>query len=189
MRNRLRSTYSHNTAVIDGAEQADFSDLWSVREDWTMPELLRWSSNDEQDVVEAQHHGYERLPRPVTHRRKLTFNKNQRTFLIEDNFIGKGRHAIDLMFHFAPGLRVTELGRNFVALEGEEFALLKFQSKGLPEHSFTLEKWEHSPSYGVLRDAQTARIKLDAELPLRLETFFFIISSIDDMHHLLNRIQ
>ncbi len=188
-RDRLRSTVSHSTALVDGHEQAEFSGLWSVKEDRTLPELIRWTSNDEQDIIEAQHHAYERLPMPITHKRKITFNKHQRTFLIEDNFVGKEEHAIDLMFHFAPGLRVTDLGRNFVALEGEEFALIKFQSRGVSGYDFKLEKWEHSPSYGVLQEAVAAHIRMTIGAPLTIETFVFLLSNIDDVNHILNRFQ
>lgn len=182
-RDVFRSTYSHNTVVVDGTEQAVFSGIWRIEKDSTRPALLNWRSNDEQDVIEAQHHGYERLPHPVTHRREITFNKRQRTFRVEDDLLGEGKHVVELMFHFAPGLRVVDLGRNFLALEGEEFALMKFQ------HPFALEDWEHSPSYGVLQPARTARVKLETALPLRIETFIFITGSADDMNHLINRIQ
>ncbi|MFZ1083304.1 MAG: alginate lyase family protein [Candidatus Kryptoniota bacterium] len=181
LRNKLRSTYSHNTAVIDKTEQAEFSGLWSIKKDLSSPELLNWVSTPEQDVVEAQHHAYERLSQTAIHKRKITFNKHRRTFLIEDNFVGEGRHKIEVMFHFAPELRVTNLGRNFLALEGEEFAVLKFQ------HPFTLEDWEHSPSYGVLNYAKSARLKVSAELPVKLEAFIFILSSLEEMNYLLNR--
>ncbi len=183
MRNKLRSTYSHNTIAVDGTEQAEFSGLWSIKQDLTSPDLLEWKSNDEQDVIEAQHRAYEQLARPVVHRRKITFNKRQRTFLLEDNLLGDGTHTIETMFHFAPGLKVFDLGRNFLALEGEEYMLMKFP------HPFVLEDWPHSPSYGVLRTARAARLRLETELPVRIETFIFIISSADDMNHLLNRIQ
>ena len=181
LRNKLRSTYSHNTVVVDKTEQAEFSGLWSVKKNLTSPEFLNWASTLEQDVVEAQHHAYERLPQPVIHKRKITFNKHQRTFLIEDNLMGAGGHEIELMFHFAPEIRVTNLGRNFLALEGEEFALLKFQ------HAFTLEDWENSPSYGVLNYAKSARLKVSTELPLKLETFIFILSNLEEVNYLLNR--
>ncbi len=183
LRNKLRSTHSHNTAVVDGTEQAEFARLWSVKEDLTAPELLKWNSNDEQDVIEAQHHAYERLPQPVIHKRKITFNKRQRTFLIEDNFAGEGEHKIELMLHFAPNLKVTDLGRNFLALEGEEFALIKFQNP------FTIEAWEHSPSYGVLQTGQTARVRALTMVPVKFETFIFILSNVDDINHILNRFQ
>ncbi len=182
-RNRLRSTYSHNSVIVDGAEQAEFSGLWSIKYDPTAPELLNWKTSEEQDVIEARQHAYERLPQPVTHLRGITFNKRQRTFRVEDHLLGEGTHTVELMFHFAPGLRVVDLGRNFLALEGEEFVLMKFQ------HPFTLEDWEHSPSYGILQPARTARVKLEADLPATIETYVFIISGADDMNHLLNRIQ
>ncbi len=189
LRNKLRSTYSHNTAVIDEAEQAEFSGLWSIKKDLTSPQLLDWISTDEQGIIEAQHHAYERLPQPVVHRRKITFNKHQRTFLLEDGFIGEGEHEIELMFHFAPELKVTDLGRNFFALEGSEFALIKFHSNYLGLMNLTLEDWEHSPSYGVLLNAKTIRLKLTAEVPVRLETFIFILNSLDDINYILNRFE
>ncbi len=183
VRNELRSTYSHNTVIVDGAEQAEFAGPWSVRADLPSSELLEWNSTPEQDIIEAQHHAYERLNPAVTHRRKITFNKRQRTFLVQDNLLGTGSHTVEMMFHFAPELKVVDLGRNFLALEGEEFALMKFQQP------FALEEWQHSPGCGVLQAARTARVRLQVHLPARIETFIFIISSADDMNHLLNRIQ
>ncbi|MGO9482462.1 MAG: heparinase II/III family protein [Candidatus Kryptoniota bacterium] len=183
LRNKLRSTYSHNTAVVDEIEQAKFSGFRPVKRDLNATKLLKWLSTPEQDVVEARYRAHERLAQRVIHKRKITFNKRRRTFLVEDNFLGAGIHQIDLMFHFAPGLTVTDLGQNFLALEGEEFALLKFQ------HAFTLEDWEHSPGYGILNYAKSARLKLSTEFPAKLETFVFILNNLEDIHYLLNRFQ
>ena len=180
---RLRSTYSHNTVVIDGTEQVDFSSTRSPADSRSRPALLNWQSSQAQDIIEAEHHEYERLLGPVTHRRGVTFNKHQRTFRVEDSLIGTGMHIVELMFHFAPELGVVDLGRNFLALEGEEFALMKFQ------HPFMLDNWNHSPGCGILQTARTARVKLEVNLPLRIETFIFITSNEDDMNYLLNRIQ
>jgi hypothetical protein len=203
MRNKLRSAYSHNTAIVDGIEHAEFSGLWSVKRDLTSPELLGWTSTIEQDVIEAQHHAYERLNPPVVHQRRIIFNKTRRTFVIEDNFLGDGDHQVELMFHFAPGIKVTDVGRNFLALEStqaasfdnysfgsgassrslaEEFALLKFQ------YPVTLENWEHSPSYGVLESGKTARLKVVVHFPTKFETFIFILSTFEEMNYLLNHI-
>lgn len=183
IRDRLRSTCSHNTIVIDRTEQAGISGARSMTNDPARPELLNWNSTEEQDIVEAQHHAYERIARSVTHRRSITFNKRQRAFRVEDELLGEGTHSVEIMFHFAPGLRVEELGRNFLALEGEEFALMKFQNR------FTLENWDHSPSCGVLQKARTAHVRLEIDLPKRIETYIFITSSEDEMNYLLNRIQ
>ncbi len=183
LRNRLRSTYSHNTAVVDGTELSEFAGLWSIREDATNPLLLKWESSEEQNIVEAEHHAYERLQFPVIHIRKITFNKRQRTFLIEDEFRGEGTHTIELFFHFDPDVAVVNLGRKFLVAEGDEFALVKFQ------HDFTLENWEHSPSYGIIQQARTARVKISGEIPLKIETFIFILSDADGVNHILNRLK
>ena len=182
MRNRLRSTYSHNTAVVDRIEQADFAGLWSVKADLTRTRLITCELGDEQDIVEAEHHAYERLSDPVSHARRLTFNRKQRTLLIEDTFSGKGNHLIELMFHFHPDLGVVNAGRKFLVAEGDEFALIKLQ------HDFSIESWEHSPSYGVLQRAKTARMKLNADLPVKVETFIFILNDAEEVNHILNRI-
>ena len=183
LQDKLHSIYSHNTAVVDKTAQRKFSSVRFVRKDQALPELLEWSSTMEQDVIEAQHHAYEHLSQAVAHKRKITFNKRQRTFISEDNFMGEGKHEIELMFQFAPKLKVADLGRNFLALEGKEFALLKFQ---LP---FIIEDWEHSQAHSILTYAKAARLKVSAELPVKIETFIFILSSLDEMNYLLNHIR
>lgn len=179
--NRFDLTIAHNTLLIDGIEQADFTGpggRGSVR-----PELLGWQTGEEQDSVEAQYHLRSGNAGILTHKRDITFNKHQRTFRVEDDLLGEGEHVIDMAFHFAPGLRVLDLGRNFLAIEGEEFALMKFQ------HPFRIEEWEVSTGSAGRDLAKTARVVLETSLPMRIETFIFITSSEDDMNYLLNRIR
>jgi len=180
--NELHSLYSYSTAIVDRTAQVDFSESSFIEQDRAARELLNWSLTAEQDIVEAQHHGYERLQQPVVHKRKITFNKHKRTFIIEDNFMGKGRHEIELMFHFAQGVRATDAGRNFLALEGEEFVLLKLQ------RPFVIENREYSTHDGFQNFAKSALIKINGELPVKMETFIFILSSFDEMNYLLNHI-
>ena len=49
----------------------------------------------------AEHYGY-----PVIHRRTVVFNKRERAWVIDDEFIGEGEHLYEVRFHFAPGLDV-----------------------------------------------------------------------------------
>ncbi len=184
LRNRLRSTYSHNTAVVDGVEQAEFKGLWTILEDTTAPDLLAWSSNDAEELIEAQHHGYERLSQPVIHKRKITFNKLERKYKVEDNFQGEGKHKIELMYHFAPGLKVTQIADGFIMLEGNETALIETPSSG-SGRVLILENWEHSPSYGVIMEAKTARISISQELPLTTETTIYVKKSVEEVNQIL----
>ncbi len=178
---RPYSTIAHNTLLIDGIEQGDLTGpdgRSSVR-----PELLGWLTSEEQDSIEAQYHLRARNAGILTHKRNITFNKHQRTFRVEDDILGEGEHVIDMAFHFASGLQVLDLGRNFLAIEGEEFALMKFQ------HPFTLEEWEVSNGSDGRHPAKSARVVLEIRLPVRIETFIFITSNEDDMNYLLNRIR
>ncbi len=175
------STTVNNTLLIDGVEQANHFGPGGGSP--VRPELLGWQTSGEQDSVEAQYHFRTRNAGILTHRRTITFNKHQRTFSVEDDVLGEGVHSIEMVFHFAPGLQILDLGRNFLAIEGEEFALMKFQ------HPFTLEECEVSYGSNERRPAKTARVALEISLPVRIETFVFITSNEDEMNYLLNRIQ
>ncbi|MGB2869705.1 MAG: alginate lyase family protein, partial [Bacteroidota bacterium] len=71
-RQQFRGTRAHNTIVVDGIEIAEFDGLWRVHEDRTKPRVTEWSSSDEEDVLEAEHHAYETLSSPVVHRRRFS---------------------------------------------------------------------------------------------------------------------
>jgi hypothetical protein len=182
-RTEPKSIYSHNTVSVDGKEPLVSTRQRFGRKRASLSELLNWSSNDEQDVVEARSRTYEYLKDPVVHDRKITFNKRQRTFLVEDTFSGRGIHQIEMMLHFSPQVKVIEAEHNYLALEGEEFALIKFR------HPFIVEDWKHSSGYGIIQEAKSARVKISSEIPLKIETFIFIMSNLDDIHHILNRLK
>lgn len=183
-RTMSKPIYLHNTVTVDGVEPSVVSPRpWIIRKHSPLSELLNWSSNDEQDVIEARSRAYERFKELVVHDRKITFNKRQRAFLLEDTFSGRGVHQIEMMFHFSPQVKVIETERNYLALEGDEFALIKFR------YPFILEDWAHSSGYGVIQEAKSARVKISSEIPLKIETFIFILSNLNDIHHILNRLK
>lgn len=49
--------------------------------------VLSWENTRDRDHVVAEHNGYERLPKPVRHRRAITFDKANRWWLVEDELI------------------------------------------------------------------------------------------------------
>jgi hypothetical protein len=106
-RHLFRSTAYHSTVQIDGAEQNITNErLPFVSGDEAHPEVLRWETGPERDCVVAEHRGYERLAQPVRHRRKVTFEKIDRWWLVEDDLLGDGEHTIATRFHFDAGLEV-----------------------------------------------------------------------------------
>lgn len=104
-RNTFRSTTYHNTVSVDGQEQnrffLSFQNLFSMQSD-AMINVNVWEITREYDFFDAKHSGYERLSEPVTHQRQILFDKKNGYWVVKDILTGKGKHAFDLYFHFAP---------------------------------------------------------------------------------------
>ncbi len=104
-RHLFRSTAYHSTVQVDEAEQnTTEARIPFVLGDEAHPRVLGWVSDEERDMVIAEHRGYTRLAEPVTHLRTIEFHKPQRCWLIQDELTGVGAHNFSFRFHFAPGL-------------------------------------------------------------------------------------
>ena len=118
-RHDFRSTAYHSTVQIDGVEQNTIDrDMPFVIGDEAKPRVLLW----EGDKIVAEHYGYRRLKDPVTHRRSVTFNKDERSWLIEDEFFGTTDHQYEIRFHFAPGLEINPC-ESAVRIRGTDLTL------------------------------------------------------------------
>lgn len=94
----FRSTATHNTARVDGRNQSEMAGrfLWSAKANAC---LLQFENNSELATIEAEHDGYTRFEDPVTHRRKVDFDRATGNVFIEDSFQCTGRHEVELFFH------------------------------------------------------------------------------------------
>jgi uncharacterized heparinase superfamily protein len=107
-RHLFRSTAYHSTVEIDGAEQnATEEQIPFVIGNEAQPRVLEWETESELESVMAEHYGYRRLPQPVTHRRRVVFNKRQRYWFVSDELTGAGEHDLSFRFHLAPGLETS----------------------------------------------------------------------------------
>jgi hypothetical protein len=107
-RHLFRSTAYHSTLQVDDSEQnTTYKAVPFVIGDEAHPRVLRWESNDSRDLLVAEHDGYKRLSNPVTHRRTVTFDKQARFWLVEDELFGSGEHSIAVRFHFNSGLELS----------------------------------------------------------------------------------
>ena len=104
-RHEFRSTAYHSTVKIDGVEQNTIHrDAPFIIGDEARPRVLHWDA----DKIVAEHYGYQRLKNPIIHRRTVTFEKTDRSWLIDDEFLGEAvDHEFEIWFHFAPGLQVN----------------------------------------------------------------------------------
>ena len=156
MRHVFRSTAYHSTVEIDGHEQntTEVTAPFVIGNE-AQPRVLEWQSNAEYDKVVAEHYGYRRLDSPVTHRRTVTFDKKECSWLIDDEFFGEGEHEFTVFFHFNDGLQLDVQGEEIKASD-------KKQDFGLTVCSLTLKQppelvQQHcSRDYGEMRESVSA---------------------------------
>jgi len=156
-RHDFRSTAYHSTVKIDGVEQNTIErDLPFVIGDEARPRVLLWESEPQIDRIIAEHYGYQRLKDPVIHRRTVTFNKPERSWLIEDEFIGDPMdHEFEVWFHFAPRLEVNTHENTIELRDPKTDLTLTVRSLSL-SGSPVLEQQFTSRNYGELEESLTA---------------------------------
>lgn len=156
MRHAFRSTVYHSTVRIDGEEQntTDVNTPFVIGNE-AQPRVLEWQSNENYDKVVAEHYGYRRLSSPVTHRRTVTFNKNECSWLIEDEFFGDGEHEFEAWVHFDNGLQFEVRGAEIEARDKKQNSALVVRSLSLNEQP-SLVNQHVSRNYGELIDSVSA---------------------------------
>src|SRR6266498_850296 len=106
-RHLFRSVAYHSTVEVDGFEQNTTEEKAPfIIGNEAAPRVISWESGPETDVVIAEHTGYLRLPRGLTHRRTVRFEKRLRFWKVEDELQGEGEHECSFRFHFASGLKI-----------------------------------------------------------------------------------
>jgi len=163
-RNRFRGTASHNTVTIDGVEQNELRPDWLFRLfETSHAESIAFA--DRGGVVEyaGRHHGYERLPEPVTHERTFRFDRTSGDLVVVDRLAGRGAHDLRWHFHLAPGVQArADGGRVLLTAAGRTWTLTPPAGT-----TVAIAAAEYSPSYGVkipcLAIDASARVDLAGE--------------------------
>jgi hypothetical protein len=160
------STAAHNTVRVDGREMAEFAGLWRVVEDRTRPEVLEWVSSPEEDRWTAEHHGYDRPPDGVVHRRSVRFERGPRRWTLVDLLLGRGRHLAEGFLHLNPRAEVRRHGPAEVGVTLGEGTLRIRCSVPV-----AIERGWVAPSYGVRLEAPVLRMRVEGDAPLELATY------------------
>jgi hypothetical protein len=123
-RNQFRATAYHNTVMIDGVEINEiYPGQLFVLGNQAQPKINQWESNEEFDLLDAEHNGYLRLPQGIIHRRQFMFKKYIGCWVITDQFSGAGQHQFSFFFNFDSGLALEIANRNRVIATDEETAI------------------------------------------------------------------
>ena len=116
-RQYFRGTSAHNTLRVDEMDQSEpggnFMWLHKARAGCN-----GWSSSPESDDFTGWHDGYQRLPDPVLHRRRIVLDKRTRIVTLEDRLEMSGEHEIELFFHCSERCTVSPTEDGYAIEQG-----------------------------------------------------------------------
>jgi len=172
LRNRFRSTRSHNTVMVDGEEQNRISletaNLFRLADDAAVSEITTWSV-DGSAHLKASHSGYSRIG--VVHTRTLSLAED-RVISLLDQLTGTGEHSIELFFHLPACWQVRSIFRvheDLVCeLNGPRAVAFSWRSKVALEGEYRAAKI--SRAFGSWIAATQIRIHGRAQVPLQIST-------------------
>jgi len=188
-RHVFRSTAYHSTIQVDEREQNSIQQSKPfVVGNEGKPRLTCWETSDERDYAAGEHDGYSGPDGKITHERRVTFNKRDRWWLIEDVIHGTGKHEVTARFHFDSGLAVTAERPDLA------FAYDEFSGSRLFVHSFDavqaceLVQQFSSKDYGAKEPSTAAMWTLTADLPCTLRWAIMPVCSDESAETRLNLI-
>ena len=144
LRDRFRSTASHATLSIDGAEQNPLPP-WPrfPLGDHTKAAVLEWDPDGAVASFAGRHHGFERLPAPAVHERRLRLDRGSGRLTITDAVDSAAAHQLHWSFPLGPCRDVRAAkGSATVEFDGVELSI------AAPGVDFRVEEGWYSPAYG-----------------------------------------
>ncbi len=142
---RFRSTGFHAALRVDGAEQNELPAYPRFPlGNGSRAEALAWETSAAGTAFAGRHHGFEALPRPALHERRLELDPVRRELRVLDTVTSDAEHRLDWTFPLGPcddaivsdGIAVARFGdlRLSISAENAELRIVE----GL-----------YSPAYGV----------------------------------------
>jgi hypothetical protein len=152
-RNRFRSTASHSTLQIDGAEQNELrEDRLFAMVDRARPTVLKWEADATSTTFTGRHHGFEALAVPATHTRTLRLDGYARVLEILDEVASAGAHQLSWCFPLAPC--DVEIASGDVTARFDTVTV-RLELNGL---AAVVEEGWVSPRFGVRQPAPFVRV-------------------------------
>jgi hypothetical protein len=144
----FRSTAAHNTLVIDGKEQSQFSHYTDLRRA-AATQLLHYGVSGNRLTMTAQCIPYWVNGSGVRHVRRIDFIPD-RPIQIVDAVSGSGIHQLEWFFHFAPKLEVCEQSSHtvWVCTADTHISMLSLRAENLPFLNLSLKRGENNPICG-----------------------------------------
>ena len=161
-RNYFRSTFAHNTLVVDDKpmnkplSNFDWDKIIDAR-------VIRWLSNEDCDIVETYHCNFDN----IVHKRKCVLTKGKR-ILIYDTLDGKGTHKIDSFIHLSPTVDILGISRKNIMLKTDDVYVTIYQENDCTESKIIKDVFSYT--YGELIHTATIISTTKISLPATLIT-------------------
>ncbi|MEM9820069.1 MAG: heparinase II/III-family protein, partial [Bacteroidota bacterium] len=173
----FRHTRVHNTVCVDDQDQMDraYRFTWG---NWHSCQLNHWQTEAPIQSMELEHHGYQRLSDPVTHRRAVLLIQGLYWIIIDD-LLGNASH--DLCLHWLLNDFPEQRQGNKIHLNTSEgFYSISVHQCHAPDHQFELIKGDPKKDifglranyYGYLEKAMSLRLFSKGQLPIRYISCF-----------------
>jgi hypothetical protein len=162
-RRLFRSTAYHNTVVVDGQEQVDiWNSMFGLVNPYGTIRVLRWESNADHDLLEAEHTGYVRLSPSVIHRRRFMLDKVNQRVEIVDQFLGRGEHLLEWHLHLDQGMRCQVTGPKAIVSKNQT-PILEVEFEGAARPAEVKTGWV-SKSYNCREAAQIIYFRTQTDI-------------------------
>jgi hypothetical protein len=171
----FRSTRAHNTLMVDGHEQSEFSDCWHVGRSAKTRLVEQNVRADEASVcgesVPAWAEGS-----GLSHRRRIR-RRSDGQVVIHDRVSGDGKHRLEWFFHFAADLEVQkDTNGGVTAYTGKGADLVSLSASAPIAPGLSLVKGRRDPLQGWVAStsakvsaAWVAVYAAEVELPFEIE--------------------
>jgi hypothetical protein len=165
-RNRMRSTASHNTVLVENQEQNHFpvDQLFEIASN-TSPRVEVWQNNNDYSLLKGAYDLECKAGKRVRHARTFFLEKHSGLFLIRDQIFGKSTVDLKTFFHFGENVNVALLEENsyLASKRGGPALMLKI----LPGAPFVFEKKEGwvSRSYAIKNSVSVLALRANVALP------------------------
>ncbi len=172
----MSSTAAHNLALVDKQNQIYFE--WGKGRAYnSKPGTYNWSDNGKIAYAEGSYDfGFgEKGKIKVTHKRQITYNREQDKFTIKDIFEGTGDHQIDLHWQLPPIVEFKKDNSSFSVTNGRATAQFSiacnksFSIKSVKGSKSPLLGW-FSLYYGELEPSTTVKVLAEGKLPITFTT-------------------
>ena len=161
-----RSTSAHNTLEMDSTDSTEVWGAFRAGRRARVTDLATRTAHGGVLAIEAAHDGYRHLPgRPIHRRRWMLTEAGLR---VEDYVTGRGRHALVLRWHLAPGsgLRLAGAGA-LVTTPAGEFRVIVSATGPI---SLAAETGQVAAGFYRTVEAPVLACRVEVVLPVQIST-------------------